>query len=344
MPCYKTIFRDQEAVSFVSGSTTSAKLQRNYNYSHLWFELKVQYKAKSTSKFKYLHFANMILSLIITGNGNKDIKNLIFPQLVYQTYLLCKGRLPFQPPKVGTSSDDDSGGTLFDYTMRVCVPFSSLLMMKPSDTGLRSEQYQTLDYKVNWASASEVGTDIEILSAQLRPVSWEKIETTEKGETISNLQLIQTVQTKQISASASGILIDLPPNKWYQSIMFDCINGDKSNKGAVVGAIKNIKFLNGVDVVTQVSFDSLQAQNEMRYDLDPIAYERTFASEITANTALNPRAHATLDFSAVGHQTQSSALQQWATPQLSLDIELPNGVNSLALRLLENYIAPAQNA
>lgn len=340
MACYKTIFRDQEATEFKRGSTTNAKLQRNYNYSHIWLELDVKYQAKLTSTFKYLHFANLILSLIITGNGNKDIKNIIFPQLVYQTYLLCRGRLPFAPPAVGTTDSMTS----LSYTMRVLVPFSSLLMMKPSDTGLLSNQYQTLDYKVNWATEKEVGTDIIIDSAILRPVSWEKIETIEKGENISNLQLIQTIQTKQITASGSGILIDLPPNKWYQSIMFDCIKGDANDPAPVVGAIKNIKFLNGTDVVTQVSFESLQAENERRYDLDFVGFERTFKDEIEKKTQLNPRAHATLDFSAVGHQIQSSALQSWNTPQLSLDITLPSGVNSMALRLLENYIAPAQNA
>lgn len=339
MACYKTIFRNQEASQYVAGSTTSGKLHRTYNYSHIWFELAVQYRASSASSFKYLHFANLIQSLIITGNGNKDIKNLLFPQLVYQTYLLCKGRLPFAVPQVGS---DESEST-FSYTMRICVPFSSLLMMKPSDTGLLSGQYQTLDYTVNWANESEVGNNIEIISAALNPVSWEKIETTEKNETLSNLQLVQTVQTKQITASASGILIDLPPNKWYQSIMFDCINADKASKGAVVGAIKNIKFLNGTDVVTQVSFNTLQTENERRYDLDINGFEKLWGNEIKNNQTINPRAHATLDFSAVGHQTQSSALQQWNTPQLSLDIELPDGVSGLALRLLENYIANAQN-
>lgn len=334
MPCYKTIFRDQEAVSYMPGSTSSAKLQRNYNYSHLWFELVVQYKAKNTSTFRYLHFANLILSLIITANGNRDIKNLLFPQLVYQTYLLCRGRLPFGMPKVGSSGDAET----LTYKMRVLVPFASLLMMKPSDTGLRSEQYQTLDYKVNWANAGEVGTDIEILSAILRPVSWERIETTEKGEIISNLQLIQTIQTKQITSSASGILIDLPPNKFYQSIFFDCINGDKTKKSAVVGAIKNIKFLNGTDVVTQVEFESLQAENQRRYDLDDEMFAKVYSTEITANQTINPKAHATLDFSAIGHYLSSTGLKSWNTPQIMLDVELPDGVSSLALRLLENYV------
>lgn len=333
MSVTKTIFREQESVGYVPNSSVSAKLQRNYDYSHIWMELSVNYTAKDSSAFKYLHFANLIKSFQIFGNGSTEFKNQAFAQLFYQTYIYTRGRLPFGIPQIGTSGD----ATAFSYKMRFLVPFASLLMTKPSDTGLRSSQFQTLDYMITWADSSVVGTDIEVTSAQLKPVSWERIETLVDGEKApSNSRLIQKIQTEQITSSASGILLNLPPNKIYNDIFIDLINGTNGN--AVEGAIKKIKFLNGTDVVTQVDFDMLKVENQRRYDIDDELFCRVYKDEITANKTINPRAHAVLNFSAVGHYMSSLSLGKMNQPQLSLDIELPSDVTSLAVRLCENYV------
>ncbi len=323
----KTIFREQEAISYVPSSSGSAKLQRNYDYSHIWMELSVNYKATSAA-LKYLHFANLIKSFQIFGNGSTEFKNQAFAQLFYQTYIYTRGRLPFGVPDI---TDGDH-----TFKMAFIVPFASLLMSKPSDTGLRSAQFQTLDYMVNWADPAAVGSGIEITSAQLKPISWERIETVTSGEVVSNLRLIQKIQTEQFTSSASGILINLPPKKIYNDIFIDMINGVTGE--AVEGAIKRIKFLNGTDVITQVSLDSLKIENQRRFDIDDELFARVYATEITKNQTLNPRAHAVLNFSAVGNYQNSASLADMNQPQLSLDIELPSGVSSLAVRLCENYV------
>lgn len=333
MSVKKTIFREQEAVNYVQNSSVSAKLQRNYDYSHIWFELTVNYASNKNSTFKYLHFANLIKSFQIFGNGSTEFKNQAFAQLFYQTYIYTRGRLPFGRPAVGTEESNSEA----IFKMRFLVPFSSLLMTKPSDTGLRSNMFQTLDYLVTWADSSVVGTGIEVKSAQLKPVSWERIETLEQGEAApSNARLIQKIQTEQITSSASGILINLPPNKIYNDIFIDLLNGTTGE--ACPGAIQRIKFLNGTDVITQVDFDMLKVENQRRYDIDDEAFCHIYADAIKANRTLNPRAHAVLNFSAVGHYMSSLSLGAMNQPQLSLDIALPNGVNSLAIRLCENYV------
>ena len=328
MSVKKTIFREQEAISYVANASNSAKLQRNYDYSHIWYELSVQYKANADAKLKYLHFANLIKSFQIFGNGSTEFKNQAFAQLFYQTYIYTRGRLPF-----GIPSTDEGTHT---FTMSVLVPFSSLLMYKPADTGLRSAQFQTLDYMVNWADSASVGENIEVISAQLKPISWERIETTTEGETISNYRLIQKIQTEQFTSSASGILINLPPRKTYNDIFIDMLNGVTGE--AVEGAVKRIKFLNGTDVITQVTMDSLKVENQRRFDIDDELFSRVYKDEIANNQTLNPKAHAVLNFSAVGHYMSSTSLADMNQPQLSLDIELPSGVNSLAVRLCENYV------
>lgn len=333
MSVKKTIFREQESVGYVPNSSVSAKLQRNYDYSHIWMELTVNYKATNSSTFKYLHFANLIKSFQIFGNGSTEFKNQAFAQLFYQTYIYTRGRLPFGIPEIGTDEYEET----FSYKMRFLVPFASLLMTKPSDTGLRSSQFQTLDYMITWADSSVVGTDIEITSAQLKPVSWERIETLTEGEAQpSNSRLIQKIQTEQITSSASGILINLPPNKIYNDIFIDLINGTTGD--AVEGAIKKIKFLNGTDVITQVDFDMLKVENQRRYDIDDELFCRVYKNEIVSNQIINPKAHAVLNFSAVGHYMSSLSLGAMNQPQLSLDIDLPKGVTSLAVRLCENYV------
>ena len=333
MSVLKTIFREQESVNYVPNSSVSAKLQRNYDYSHIWMELTVNYEAKSTSTFKYLHFANLIKSFQIFGNGSTEFKNQAFAQLFYQTYIYTRGRLPFGIPEIGS----DENAKTFSYKMRFLVPFASPLMTKPSDTGLRSSQFQTLDYMITWADSNVVGTDINVTNAQLKPISWERIETLSEGETQpSNSRLIQKIQTEQITSSASGILINLPPNKIYNDIFIDLIDGTSGN--AVEGAIKKIKFLNGTDVITQVDFDMLKVENQRRYDIDDELFSRVYKNEITTNKTINPRAHAVLNFSAVGHYMSSLSLGSMNQPQLSLDIELPAGVTSLAVRLCENYV------
>lgn len=329
MSVKKTIFREQESVSFVPNSSVSAKLQRNYDYSHIWFELTCKYKVDSGAAFNYLHFANLIKSFQIFGNGSTEFKNQAFAQLFYQTYIYTRGRLPFGIPSLTEGNNS--------FKMRFIVPFSSLLMTKPSDTGLRSSQFQTLDYAITWSDSNTVGKNIEVTSAQLKPISWERIETLSEGESApSNSRLIQKIQTEQITSSASGILINLPPNKIYNDIFIDLLNGNTGE--AVVDAIKRIKFLNGTDVVTQVDFDILKVENQRRYDIDDELFSRVYANEIKANQTINPRAHAVLNFSAVGHYMSSLSLGAMNQPQLSLDIDLPSDVTSLAIRLCENYV------
>lgn len=335
MSVKKTIFREQEAVNYVPNSSVSAKLQRNYDYSHIWFELTVNYSIKKTSKYKYLHFANLIKSFQIFGNGSTEFKNQAFAQLFYQTYIYTRGRLPFGWPKLNASLEDKEEDNTFK--MRFLVPFSSLLMTKPSDTGLRSNMFQTLDYMVTWADANVVGDDINVKSAQLKPVSWERIEILAEGEPApSNARLIQKIQTEQITSSASGILINLPPNKIYNDIFIDLLNG--STGEACPDAIKRIKFLNGTDVITQVDFDMLKVENQRRYDIDDELFCNVYKNQIATNQVINPRAHAVLNFSEVGHYMSSLSLGAMNQPQLSLDIALPKDVNSLAIRLCENYV------
>lgn len=335
MAVFKTLFREQEAISFVPNSSGTAKLQRNYNYSFIWFDLVVNYTLENNATFKYLNFANLIKSFQIIGNGSTEFKNQIFSQLVYQTYVYCQGKLPYKMPVIAYNSDSGANNTYVHKT-RVIVPLASLTMMNPSDTGLIASNFQTLDYMVNWNDVSAVGNNITINSAQLKPVSFEKIETPIEGEAVSpNLKLVQKLQSEQITTSTSGYLINVPPNKQYNSFQFDLLNG--TTGAAAPGVLKNIKFLNGTDVVTQVSVESLKAENQRRYNLNDELFIKVFANEITLNQTINPAAHFILDFSDRGHYSNSKSFTAFNMPQISVDTELPNGINSLALNISCNY-------
>ena len=327
MSVRKTLQRQQEAINYTPNSSGSAKLQRNYNYSYIIFELFVNYnvaaattgdRATPAGSFKYLNFANLIKNFQIFGNGSTEFKNQSFNQLVYQTYIYNRGKLFHEIPAI-TPGDHS-------FTLRVIVPLSSLLMAKPSDTGLLSNQFQTLDYLVNWNDQNAVGTGITINSAQLKPSSFEKIETILQGETPpSNLKLVQKLQSEQITTTTNGYLINLPPQKQYQYFQFDMLSGNDNS--AMVGAIKNIKFLDGTDVVVQLSVDTLKAMNRLRYGIDDEMFKKVYATEIAANQVINPDAHFMLDFSDRGHYSNSYALKDFKSPQLSIDTNLTSGKN-----------------
>ena len=63
MAVTKTLQRNQEAISWIPNSSGSAKLQRNYNYSYMIFELEVNYTCEASASFKYFNFANLIKKL-----------------------------------------------------------------------------------------------------------------------------------------------------------------------------------------------------------------------------------------------------------------------------------------
>lgn len=228
-------------------------------------------------------------------------------------YFLTGGRLLNDIPSL------DSGKQ--KHTLRVIVPFASLLMAKPSDTGLLSNQFQTLDYSVNWNDASAVGTNITINSAQLKPSSFEKIESIAQGETpASNIKLVQKLQSEQILTTTSGHLINLPALKQYQYIQFDLLKGDDGSSAP--GTIKGIKFLDGVDVVVQLSVDTLKAVNKLRYKIDDELFSKVYSAEIAKNQVLNPKSHFMLDFSDRGHYSNSLAIKNFKSPQISLDTDI----------------------
>ena len=335
MAVFKTLFRDQEAISYVPNSSGTAKLQRNYNYSFIWFELVVNYTLQASATFKYLNFANLIRSFQITGNGSTEFKNQSFNQLVYQTYFYCQGKMVNEVPVIDFNSATGANNT-YTHVTRVLVPLASLTMSVPSDTGLISSNFQTLDYVINWTDTSAVGTNLVINSAQLKPVSFEKIETILPNETTSlNLKLIQKLQSEQITTSTNGYLINVPPNKQYNSFQFDLING--TTGAACPNVVKAVKFLNGTDVITQVNVGSLKAENQRRYDLNDELFKKVYATEITKNQVINPDAHFILNFSDRGHYSNSKALTAFNMPQISIDTQLPADVTSLALNISCNY-------
>lgn len=313
MAVTKTLQRNQEAISWIPNSSGSAKLQRNYNYSYMIFELEVNYTCAASASFKYFNFANLIKNFQIFANGSTEYKNQSFNQLVYQTYVLTGGRLLSGIPSLTEATHT--------HTLRVIVPFSSMLMAKPSDTGLLSNQFQTLDYSVNWNDASAVGSNITINSAQLKPSSFEKIESIVQGEApASNLKLVQKLQSEQVLTTTSGYLINLPALKQYQYFQFDLLKG--TDGGAAPHTIKNIKFLDGTDVVVQLSVDTLKAMNKLRYKIDDVLFKKTYSTEIAANQVINPDAHFMLDFSDRGHYSNSLAIKNFKSPQISIDTDV----------------------
>ena len=313
MAVTKTLQRNQEAISWIPNSSGSAKLQRNYNYSYMIFELEVNYTCQSSASFEYFNFANLIKNFQIFANGSTEYKNQSFNQLVYRTYILTGGRLLSGIPSLGEATHT--------HTLRVIVPFSSMLMAKPSDTGLLSNQFQTLDYSVNWNDAAAVGTNITIQSAQLKPSSFEKIESIVQGEApASNLKLVQKLQSEQVLTTTSGYLINLPALKQYQYFQFDLLKG--TDGSAAPNTIKNIKFLDGTDVVVQLSVDTLKAMNKLRYKIDDELFKKVYSTEITNNQVINPDAHFMLDFSDRGHYSNSLAIKNFKSPQISIDTDV----------------------
>lgn len=331
MSCSQTLRRSQEAIEYAQDSTKVGKLQRNYNYSFMWLFLEVNYNVASGASLNYGHFANLIRTISITGNGNTEFKNLDFSSLLFYTWLQNKGKQLADFPNI-EQGDNKS------YTLPVLLPFESLTMNYISDTGLLSNLFQTLDLQVNWTNANAVGTGITITSARLKPVSFEKIMNLNSKGTLDKIpyRLIQKTQTEQISTSSEGILINIPPLKWYNSIQFDVLNG--STGEAVEGAITRVKFLQGTDILADINVTDLQVDNQRRYDVDTMAFKTAYATQITNKQTINPSAHFVLDFSTDGDYSNSTITQGFTMPQIAIDTKLPSGISSIKVRLNCNYV------
>lgn len=338
MACNQTIRRNQEVITFTPDATSVGKLQRNYDYSFIWLFLNVQYTITANNPtLNYNHFANLIRTISIFGNGNTEFKNQDFASMVFQTYLLTKGKLLAPVPDL-TYSDSDAESNKKSYVLPILLPLESLNMNYISDTGLLSSNYQTLDLQVNWTNSSAVGKNIEVTAASLKPVSFEKIlQLNSKGQLDKiPARLIQKTQSEQISTSSEGILINVPPRKWYNSFQIDILNG--LDGSAVVGAIKKIKFLQGVDVLCDIDFEKLQIDNQRRFDLDTMGFKTIYKDAIAKNQTLNPDAHAILDFSTDGDYSNSLVTQGFTMPQIALDTVLPNGIQSIKVKITCNYV------
>lgn len=338
MACNQTIRRNQEVISYAQDSTAVGKLQRNYDYSFIWLFLNVQYTITAKNPtLNYNHFANLIRTISIFGNGNTEFKNQDFASLIFQTWVLTKGKQLAPMPDI-TFNESDTGANKKTYTLPVLLPLESLNMNYISDTGLLSNVYQTLDLQVNWTNSSAIGTDIEVTNATLKPVSFEKIlQYNSKGQLDKvPARLIQKTQSEQISTSSEGILINVPPKKWYNSFQIDILNG--LDGSAIVGAVKKIKFLQGVDVLCDVDFDKLQIDNQRRFDIDTMAFKTMYKDEITQKLTLNPDAHAILDFSTDGDYSNSLVTQGFTMPQIAIDTQLPSGVQSIKVKITCNYV------
>lgn len=332
MPSIQTLRREQAAIDFTADSTGRANLQRNYNYCFIWLFLDVFYNVTDTPVLKYNHFANLIRNISIFGNGNTEFKNQDFASLVFQTFVLTGGKVLVPRPDITTGNNKK-------YTLAVLLPLESLGMNYISDTGLLSNIFQTLDIQVGWTNASAVGTNITIDKASLRICSLEKImKTNSKGELDGKkpLRLISKTQAEQIATSSDGIIINLPPNKWYENIQIDVLDGNTG--AAVTGALKKIKFLQGTDVMADIKTSDLAVDNQRRYNLDYETFKKVFASEIAANTVINPDAHYILDFSPDGDYLNSQVTQSFNQPQIVVDTILPSGVTTLKLKITTNYI------
>lgn len=338
MACNQTIRRNQEVITFTPDATSVGKLQRNYDYSFIWLFLNVQYTITGANPtLNYNHFANLIRTISIFGNGNTEFKNQDFASMVFQTYLLTKGKLLAPLPDI-THNTGGEANNKKSYTLPILLPLESLNMNYISDTGLLSSSYQTLDLQVNWTNSTAVGKNIEVTSASLKPVSFEKIlRLNDKGQLDKiPARLIQKTQSEQITTSSEGILINVPPRKWYNSFQIDILNGVTG--AAVVGAIRKIKFLQGVDVLCDIDFEKLQIDNQRRFDLDTMAFKTMYKDAIAKNQTLNPDAHAILDFSTDGDYSNSLVTQGFTMPQIAIDTVLPSGVQSIKVKITCNYV------
>lgn len=332
MPSIQTLRREQTAIQFTPNSTGRANLQRNYNYSFIWLFLDVTYNAAAGAKLQYNHFANLIRNISIFGNGNTEFKNQDFSSLLFQTFLLTGGKALVPRP-------DITAGTNKSYTLCVLLPLESLGMNYISDTGLLSNLFQTLDIQVSWTDSSAVGTGITINSASLRVCSLEKIMKTNADGQLDGkkpLRLISKTQAEQITTSSEGIIINLPPNKWYENIQIDVLDGTTGN--AVAGAVTKVKFVQGTDVMADIKTSDLAIDNQRRYNLDYETFKSVFAADIAANKTINPDAHFVLDFSPDGDYLNSQVTQSFNQPQLLIDTMLPSGVTSIKLKATTNYI------
>lgn len=239
--------RKENVKQFVASTQSRIELSRNYHHEHLLCKLEVNH-TNATAVFKSEGIANLINSIQIVANGNKNIKHVDVKKLMYNQL--------FHMGAHNVSNTLNVANGTFTSTLFFTIDFSMRGMSRPADTIENSALYTTFDMLIDWAAAANLGTGITVNSAQLTVSSSQLVGYSRNaGERIAHNLELQL--SKDVSASAAEFQIDLPTKMIYTGFTIAATVDGIRNSSVITGA----KLKSGTTVFAEWDADTLRAEN-----------------------------------------------------------------------------------
>ena|SRR3990167_3063796 len=239
--------RKENVKAFVPSTQSRIELSRNYHNQGLVCKLEVNH-TNATAVFKSEGLANLINSIQIVANGNKNIKHVDVKKLMFN-------QLMHMGAHNALNTLNTANGT-FTSTLFFTVDFSMRGMSRPADTIENTALYTTFDMLIDWGAAANLGTGITVNSANLT-VSSEQLVGYQRnaGERIAHN--IELQLTKDVSASAAEFQIDLPTKMIYTGLtILSTVDGIRNSS-----VITSAKLKSGTTVFAEWDADTLRSDN-----------------------------------------------------------------------------------
>jgi hypothetical protein len=287
--------RPEGVVNFTAGSQASIELSRNYHVEKYLLELEVDITNDATNvSYKDNIFFRLINSLELVADGNQNIKQIPGQKLVINNV--------YNNGKTGYTSDINTTPSA-TYTAKqvATIDLSIPGMIRPADTILNARTFQTLFLYVNWGTAQNLGTGINITGARLKISSIQYIGyARNQGERIAYFK--ETAASYNLTANNNAFYINLPVGKYYQGLLLEVLKDGKRDDGV----LNNVILKSGTVVITDLSGYTLKNLNDIDFKVNNI-------SDLVGLYYI--------DFTPRGHMTDM------------LDTLSPTGFNTLNLEL-----------
>lgn len=256
--------RKEGSASFTASSQERIELSRNNHIQSLLVKLSVNHDNGDNAEFHDAPLWSLINSIEVVANGNENIKQIPASKL-YLDNIIATGQTGLSSVTKTVSTDNNNS-----YVWGV-IHFSMPNTIRPHDTIINSKNFSTFDLLVNWGSASKMGSDITVNSAELEVFSNSLVGyKKDVGETIKYFK--ETSLMKEVTSTTTEFEINLPVEKLYSAISIVATNDDIRTNNIV----NNIIIKSGETVFLNWDAEALRAENVMEFkpqgssDLDGI--------------------------------------------------------------------------
>lgn len=244
--------RMYEKIPFKSGGTQTISIKTNNAISHLFLRLKLKdYDTGASVALKTGGFWNLVKKLNIIADGSDYFKSIPGIKIPLNT-LIADGKLPPKSETVTPNQTALSGyNTGFVY---FAIPRS----LRPHDTILKGNNFNSLDLEITWGTSADLGTGFTVEDAEIEIIGSEVLDYKDVAGFYK-----ESTEIIDIESDNDNKIVKLNVDKQYRSIKLLALADGVGNDSI----LKNIQVKHDSFVFKNIDATMLKLQNENFYGL-----------------------------------------------------------------------------